>query len=354
MPTPSLSTLRQSLPWLLCALLLGFLIVNLSAILTPFLLAFILAYVLTPGVKWLKKRRIPAVLAVTIMIAALIISATLLLLLAISILQQELPALREKIPLLLSYLNTLLSPILTEFKINAYFNFPEWQKILMDHIAASPNDVMQKVGETLLFSGSAIMTVLSITIFIPLFLFYLLKDWEPILRRVRHLVPHRWRPSVLRIGQEIDHVLSQYLRGQFLVMLILAVYYTLTLWLAGFDAALSIGVLTGLAVFIPYIGYGAGLVLALLSALLQFGDWQSIMWIVAIYGVGQIVESFFLTPVLLGERIGLHPLAVIFALLAFGHFFGFFGILLALPASAIISVLLRHLNNTYRASSFYR
>lgn len=350
----SFPTLRQSLPWLVFAVLFSVLLVSLSAVLAPFILAIIFAYILMPGVNWLKDRGCPQSAAVMIMITMLIISAVLLLLLATSVLQRELPILREKIPFLLTYLNTILQPLLTEFKISARLDFPEWQKMLAEHIAASPDEVLRQLSQTLVFSGSAIMTVLSITIIIPVLLFYLLKDWSAILKRLKRMVPRRWRLRVIRVGTEIDSVLAQYLRGQLWVMLILAVYYTVALWLAGFDTALPIGILTGLAVFIPYIGFSVGLILALLAALLQFGDWYGIMWVAAIYGVGQVVESFFLTPVLLGERIGLHPLMVIFALLAFGQLFGFFGVLLALPASAIISVLLRHLNLAYQASSFYR
>jgi predicted PurR-regulated permease PerM len=137
-------------------------------------------------------------------------------------------------------------------------------------------------------------------------------------------------------------------------MLVLAIYYSSALAIAGFDSALPIGVLTGLLIFIPYVGFALGLMLALLVALLQFANWQAALSILAIYGVGQVLEGFFLTPRLVGERIGLHPLVVIFALLAFGHVFGFFGVLVALPSSAVLLVALRRLRQRYLASSFYR
>ena len=136
-------------------------------------------------------------------------------------------------------------------------------------------------------------------------------------------------------------------------MLVLAAYYSISLSMAGFDVALPVGLITGLLVFIPYIGYGLGLALALIAAILQFEGWQGLLPIAIIYGFGQIIESFFLTPLLVGERIGLHPLAVIFALLAFGQLFGFVGILLALPASAILSVVFGHLRRHYLNSHFY-
>jgi predicted PurR-regulated permease PerM len=152
---------------------------------------------------------------------------------------------------------------------------------------------------------------------------------------------------------EVDLLLAQYLRGQLLVMLVLAVYYSTALAIAGFDVALPVGIITGLLVFIPYLGFGLGLILALISAILQFQGWHGLVAIGLIYGFGQILEGFFLTPRLVGERIGLNPLAVIFALMAFGQFFGFAGVLLALPCSAILMVAFKHLRASYLESSFY-
>jgi predicted PurR-regulated permease PerM len=160
-----------------------------------------------------------------------------------------------------------------------------------------------------------------------------------------------------RVGgflDECDAVLGQYLRGQLLVMLILAAFYSIALALFGFDLALPVGVFTGLAIFIPYLGYGLGLVLALLAGVLQFASWYGLVAVTVVYGVGQLVESLWLTPRLVGERIGMNPLMVIFALLAFGHLFGFAGVLIALPVSALIVVAARRLQAAYLASPLYR
>jgi predicted PurR-regulated permease PerM len=148
-------------------------------------------------------------------------------------------------------------------------------------------------------------------------------------------------------------LLAQYLRGQLLVMLVLAAYYSVALMIARFDVALPVGILTGLLVFIPYLGFSLGLTLAVIAAVLQFSDWSGLIAVAIIYGCGQLFESFVLTPRLVGERIGLNPLAVIFALLAFGQLFGFVGVLLALPASAILMVAFRHLRRHYLNSTFY-
>ena len=188
---------------------------------------------------------------------------------------------------------------------------------------------------------------------IPMVLYYLLVDWHALLARLHHLIPRKWVKRTTQLAEEVDGLLAQYLRGQLLVMLVLAIYYSSALALTGFNAALPVGILTGLLVFIPYIGFGLGLFLALITAVLQFNGLHGLAMVALIYGTGQIMEGFYLTPRLVGERIGLQPLTVIFALLAFGQLFGFVGILLALPASAITSVAIKHLRSLYFKSRFY-
>jgi predicted PurR-regulated permease PerM len=167
------------------------------------------------------------------------------------------------------------------------------------------------------------------------------------------LTPRRWVPKVRRIASEIDSVLAEFIRGQLSVMGVLAAYYVIGLSLAGLKLAIPIGILTGLLVFIPYVGFGLGLVLGVLAALLQWHGWPAFAAVLGVYGVGQLLEGYVLVPWLVGDRIGLHPLAVIFALLAFGQLFGFAGVLLALPVSASLLVGLRHLRAAYQESPLY-
>jgi len=182
----------------------------------------------------------------------------------------------------------------------------------------------------------------------------LLSDWDRVVAKVVELVPPLWRENYDAFMHECDAVLGQYLRGQLLVMGALAVFYAVGLSLFGLELALPIGVFTGLAVFVPYLGFGLGLLLALLAGLLQFASLKALVMVGVVYGVGQLVESFLLTPRLVGERIGLHPLAVIFALLAFGQLLGFIGVLIALPASAVLLVALRRVRQGYFDSDLYR
>jgi len=180
-----------------------------------------------------------------------------------------------------------------------------------------------------------------------------LRDWDRIAERLYTLVPRDWLPKTRTIVSDVDRVLAEFLRGQLMVMLVLAVYYAVALTLVGLERGGAIGVLTGLLVFIPYVGYGLGLVLGVLSALLQWSGWGFFIAVLAVYAIGQLLEAYVLVPYLVGDRIGLHPLAVIFALLAFGQLFGFAGVLLALPASAVLLVGLRHLRAAYFASPVY-
>lgn len=327
---------------------------SLSTILTPFLFAFILAYILNPGVEWLRGKRVPRFIGVTLMILLLALIMVLMVLLLVVVVQREIPLLREQLPVLLGKLNTVVSPRLNELGIRMTFDFPGLRKFLTEHLAASPEEILGTLYGYLKFSGSAALNAIGVVFIVPILVFYLLMDWNMLVSRLENIVPRRWVGKMQSLADETDALLSQYLRGQLLVMLILAVFYSAGLAIAGFEVAIPVGIFTGFAVFIPYIGFAVGLVMALLAALLQFGDWYGLIAVGVVYGLGQFIESFFLTPRLVGERIGLHPLVVIFALLAFGQVFGFFGILLALPTCAILLVAARQMKQAYLASDLYR
>lgn len=345
---------RRILLWIAVGLALFGAIMALAPVLTPFLFAFIFAYILNPGVDWLQRHRVPRFIGTSLMILLLVVVIVLLVLLVIAVLQREIPLLREQLPLLLKKLNSVVAPRLAEMGVRVRFDFPGLRSMMTDRFAASPEDLLAVLFNYVRLSGSALLTLGGMLFIVPIVMFYLLMDWHMVMRRIEGVVPRRWVPKVRELTEETDLLLSQYLRGQILVMLILAVLYSGGLAIAGFDIAVPVGVFTGLAVFIPYIGFGLGLALAILAALLQFGNLYGLGAVAVVYGIGQFVESFYLTPRLVGERIGLHPLVVIFALLAFGQLFGFFGVLLALPTCAIMLVGARQLRRIYLASDLYR
>jgi predicted PurR-regulated permease PerM len=358
MPLSFTSEQKQTWLWLAVGLALVAMLVLLGPVLSPFLAAAILAYALNPAVDWLSARkigkfRIARSIAVMIVMLLLLAMVLAIILIVIPVLQKELPLLQERLPNILARLDEFLAPKLQAIGIKVNLDFAGIKQLLSQKMAANSGDAWTTVLSSVRIGGTAILGWLATLFLIPMVLFYLLLDWHPLLRKVADLVPRRWTAKSERMAREVDGMLGQYLRGQLLVMLILAIYYSMALTIAGFDVALPVGIITGLLAFIPYLGFGLGLTLALITAVLQFSGWYGLIAVAIIYGLGQVLESFILTPNLVGERIGLHPLVVIFALLAFGQLFGFAGVLLALPATAIVSVAIKHFRAYYVNSSFY-
>ncbi len=358
MPFQIDSEQKQTILWMTLGALLVALLVLLGPVLTPFIAAAILAYVLNPGVDWLAGLRLgsvrmPRVVAVLIMMVILFAIVLALVLIVVPVLQKEVPQMREQVPRMLSSLESSFGPWLRELGVPVKLDLESIKFLLTEQIANASQGMWASLLASVRIGGIALLGWLATLLLVPVVLFYLLLDWHAVLARSADAIPRRWLERVRALAHETDNLLAQYLRGQLLVMLALAVYYSAALLIAGLDVALPVGILTGLLVFIPYVGFGLGLVLATLAALLQFEVPHALLVVSVVYGLGQVLEGFILTPRLVGERIGLHPLTVIFALLAFGQLFGFTGVLLALPASAVLSVAWRQLRAQYRNSSFY-
>lgn len=350
---------KQSILWLGVATGFVLLLSLLGPILMPFVVAATLAYILNPFVDRLsklkiRKRLMPRSLAVVIVLLLLIALVFAFFLIMVPIFQKEIPQLQNQIPLFLERFNALITPILSDLGINNKIDAQGFKALVTEHLASSGDVIGKAVLSSIRVGGTAVLGIIANLMLIPIVLYYLLVDWHALVHRVKNFIPRRWVQNALSWGNEVDSLLGQYLHGQLMVMLVLSIYYSVALWIARFDLAVPVGVLTGLLVFIPYLGFGFGLFLALVSAVLQFNDLHGLIAVAIVYGFGQVIEGFYLTPKLVGERIGLHPLAVIFALMAFGQLFGFIGILVALPASAIVSVAMKHLRASYLSSSFYR
>lgn len=344
----------QTALWIAAGLAIAALFYALSPILTPFLLAAILAYICNPVTDRITGWGVPRMLAVVVVMLALGALVAGLVLIVFPLLYEEAVVVAARLPEALALANEKLAPWLRQnFGIKLRFDTATLQKL-----AAGNWDtvqiILERIYSSLKIGGVALVGLARNLMLAPVVMFYLLLDWNGMMRRLGNVIPRPWHAKLITVANDIDAVLSQYLRGQILVMAILAAYYCVALWLAGIPSAFSIGVVTGLLIFIPYLGYATGLILALLVAALQFAGWEPIIAVLIVYGIGQLLESFLLTPFLVGERIGLHPLAVIFALMAFGQLFGFFGILAALPASAMLLVGLREVRTLYLASRFYQ
>jgi predicted PurR-regulated permease PerM len=347
---------QQFIAWSAIIALVGLLLWVLSPVLMPFVVAAVLAYVLSPLVKGLLRisaGALPVLLAVGVVELLFLVVALAILLLVVPILAKELPLMREQLPVLLLKAQAVLAPWLKELGIEMALDAASLKAFIIKYFNTSVEDSLDGWLTSLRIGGSVALAVVGNVVLIPVALFYLLADWDRFVAQVVGLVPQRLRPGFDGFVAEVDEVLGQYLRGQLTVMVILAVFYSAGLALFGLDLALPIGVFSGLAVVIPYLGFGVGLVLALLAGLLQFAAWKAALMVSVVFGLGQLLEGFVLTPRLVGERIGLHPLAVIFALLAFGQVFGFVGVLVALPASAILLVCLRRARQRYLASHLF-
>ena len=343
--------------WLGVAVLVALVFWLLAPVLAPFVIAAVMAYVLHPLVlrlEGLAAGRLPRLLAVVLVEGLAMLALMGLFLLLVPILVREWPLLQQQLPLLLDRLADAVNPLLTQLGLKVSLDLGDLKTQLVTYLSANREDWWAPVMSSLKLGGSVALALVGYAVLVPVALFYMLYDWTRLVNNVVELVPPALRDQFDGFMRDCDEVLGEYLRGQLLVMLALALYYALGLSLFGLDLALPIGVFTGLAVFVPYLGFGLGLMLALLAGLLQLVPSQAVIMVAVVYGLGQLIESFVLTPRLVGERIGLHPLAVILALMAFGQLFGFVGVLIALPASAVLLVGLRRLRHQYLQSDLYQ
>lgn len=349
---------RNPIIWWLAGLLICGLIYLLSPILTPFLIAAILAYIANPLVNKIDafqfKNISPSRTVASLLVMALLLAVVLLILLiVVPLIQKEVVLLLQKLPAYFNTAKSSLEPWLQKnFGVGIDIDFAQIQQILTENWKTAGN-FAKNIAQTLSTKGLVFIGWLANLVLIPLVLFYLLVDWNILVNKVGQLIPRKYIAKTQEIALEIDAVLAEFLRGQLSVMLLMSLFYSAGLWLAGLEVAVPIGILSGLLGFIPYLGFGLGLILGVLSALLQFSNITDIIPVLVVFSLGQIVESMVLTPYLVGDRIGLHPLVVIFALMAGGQLFGFAGVLLALPASAALAVGFRHAKQTYLASQFY-
>jgi len=351
--TPSRADRIQTAVWAGVAIALIALFYALGPILAPFVIAAVFAYICDPAVNWMVARRIPRPLAVLLVILGLGAVLLLLLLILAPMIYREAFTLVGRLPDLIELLNARVSPMLQErFGINFQLD-AAFARTWITENWSTAQDLVPIILGHLRQGGSALIGLLAMAFLVPVVMFYLLQDWPQLLENIRSIIPRPLLLRAMRIVNDIDSVLSQFLRGQLSVMLLLAVFYTVGLWIAGLKFALPVGVITGLLVFIPYVGFGGGLILAILTALLQADGWSPLIGVAIVYGLGQAIESFVLTPYLVGERIGLHPVVVIFALMAFGQLFGFVGVLVALPVSAAILVGLREVRAAWISSRLY-
>ena len=335
-------------------LIFALLVHLLGEILTPFLIGAILAYIGNPAVSWGERHRVPRTVGTLLVLIVTILVVFGLILVLTPLVHSEFAQLLQRLPEIAVLLQTKFAPWLQEqFGIELQLDMASIKEMISQNLPDAQS-LTPKVLSSVKAGGTLILAIVINLALIPVVMFYLLRDWNIILARMEELTPRRWLAKLSTVAIEVDDVLAEFLRGQVSVMVVLAIYYAIALSIAGLQFAVPIGILTGLLVFVPYVGFGLGLVLGVLAALLQWHGLPGFVAVLAVYGIGQLLEGYVLVPWLVGDRIGLHPVAVIFALLAFGEVFGFAGVLLALPASAVLLVALRHLRSAYNESALYR
>ncbi|MCB1919506.1 MAG: AI-2E family transporter [Candidatus Competibacteraceae bacterium] len=340
--------------WLMMGVIAIGLLYLLSPVLTPFLFATLLAYLGDPLIDRLEARKIPRSWAVALVFGVILFGLLLLLLFLIPMLTHQFKGLIQRLPGHIDWFQTHVLPWL-QAHLGVEPESLSLRSLQTKLVALAQNigDVAGSVLESFQASSTALFTWLANLILVPVVTFYLLRDWDLLVAKVRELLPRRIEPVVSHLARESDEVIGAFLRGQVIVMAALGVIYSVGLAVIGLDFSLLIGMLAGLVSFVPYLGLITGIVVASIAALMQFHSVLSLLPVMIVFGLGQLISDFFLTPKLVGDRIGLHPVAVLFAVLAGGHLFGFFGILLALPVAAVIAVLLRHAHDEYLKSVFY-
>jgi predicted PurR-regulated permease PerM len=351
----------ESRNWFMLALTAAafWLIYLLAPILTPFVISAALAFLGDPLVdrleklhigKWKIGRTLAVVFVFILMVAVMVV----LLLIFVPLLREQLQQLVEKTPKMLEWLaGTALPWVQASLGLTGFELNPETISEALKSYWKEVSSALLNVLGTVSRSGQVVLHWVMNLVLIPVVTFYLLRDWDKLVEGIRTLIPRKIEPVVSDLSSQIEKVLGAFIRGQLMVMFALGIIYAVGLWLVGLDLALIIGMSAGLLSIVPYLGTAVGVVAGLAAAAFQFQDLIHIVLVLIVFGAGQTLESMFLTPKLVGDAVGLHPVTVIFAVLAGGQLFGFLGILIALPVAAALNVLVGYLHQEYTSSSLY-
>lgn len=345
---------RSARWWTLSIIIFGFgCLYFLGPMLAPFITAAVFAYMANPLVNRLVKLKLPRSLAVLIIFVLTLILLFLLSLLLLPPLEKQIRILINKLPEVLAWLQVTAIPWISEkFDVEQLISLQGIQDAISTHWQQAGNFIQQTLI-TITRSGLSLLGFLVNFVLVFVVAFYLLRDWDAFVQGIEDLLPRRIAGTVIDLTKECNEVLGAFFRGQLLVMLCIGTIYTVGLSFIGLDLALLIGLVAGIITFIPYLGFAVGLIAGLIAAFFQFHDSIHLLYVFIVFGIGNMLEGMVLSPLLVGERIGLHPVAVIFAVLAGGQLFGFVGVLLALPVAAVIMVLLRFVKQHYVQSELY-
>ena len=329
----------------------------LKPVVLPFIAAFLVAYLFSPLVDKLHRIGLPRWLSIGIVFIGIGVIVTLAIWYVVPLVWQQLIYARDSIPAGIHWLNYTFLPWVSQtFNVEAMeIDTEQISKVVMEYIQTNYSaDSIQSVVLRVAQSGLNFIQIGGVVVLIPIIAFYFLLDWDRMLESLRRLIPRHYEKTTLGIVGECHNVLGAFVKGQFLVMFLLGVVYAVGLQLIGLEVGLIIGMIAGLASIIPYLGFGVGIIAAVIATLFQFGiDWTHLALVIIVFMIGQAIEGYILQPFLLGDKIGLSPVAVVFAVLAGAQLAGFLGMLIALPVAAVIVVLLRHARECYEKSRLY-
>ena len=348
------NTLDIRWQWLILIGIVGFVIWLLAPVLMPFVIAALFAYLGDPLVDRLEKR-MTRTLAVCLVFLVMVIVVVAILVVLVPFIERQIGNFLAQLPTWILWFQTTAAPWL-EAHLGVSTDVLDTQQLigmLQEHWKEAGGFATTVLGKVSRSGLTVVGWVLNVVL-IPVVAFYLLRDWDIMVDRVHALVPRSIEPVVARLAHESDVVLGAFLRGQLSVMVVLGVLYGVGLWLVGLSVGPLIGMIAGLISFVPYLGAITGVIMAVIAALVQYQDLTHVALVLIVFAIGQTLEGYVLVPRLVGEKIGLHPVAVIFAVLAGGELFGFLGVLLALPVASVVMVLLRYAYERYRASELYR
>ncbi|WP_395675338.1 AI-2E family transporter [Inquilinus sp.] len=340
--------------WLIGFVVFCLLVWLLSGVLAPFVTGMIIAYLLDPACDRLQRLGMPRWLATTVLLLLFLIVAILAVLIVVPILITQVTGLVSAVPDYVTRATARLQPLIADLRHRvSAANFSEIQKAVSQYAGNAVSWIGTVLG-SLWQGGMALIDLLSLVFITPVVAFYMLRDWDHMIGVIDNNLPVAQRETIRGLGREVNRTLSRFIRGQLIVCLLLGVFYAIALTIVGLNFGLLVGLMTGILSIIPYVGSLVGLVSSMGIAFVQYDDWTMWALVLGIFLLGQFLEGNFVTPKLVGESVGLHPVWVIFALLAAGSLFGFTGVMLAVPMAAVIGVLTRFALHRYRQSALYR
>lgn len=325
----------------------------LRSVLLPFVAGIIIGYLLDPITSKFEKLGLNRTVATILIMVLMIIILIPLLIMLFGIIDEQLGAFMTALPGYLGSFIKKIEPIIIQLQERFPSLEPDKIKEYLRSNAINGLKVLGSVIKNVVTSGMAFFNVLSLLLITPVVAFYMLRDWDKFVSKVDGLLPQHSKKSIETQAKEIDHILASFIRGQLSVCILLGAFYATGLYIVGLDLGVVVGFMAGVISFIPYVGSIFGFVVSMAIAFAQFDNMSQILQVVAVFAVGQFMEGNFLTPKLVGESVGLHPVWVMFALLAGGVLLGFLGLMIAVPLAAIIGVLVRHMIENYKKSSLY-